>query len=135
MKLRLQDAQLTAVIHHKDYYCQALTKGLLRTSKRYRGRYFTVRLCKRQLNSSDPPKGCYFSIPQLIKGASLAKDLSTVTGSIKRPFHQSSDFTNQHHGVASRVFTSHSYGSLSLSSDRLPFLNTYPQSPEEWPKN
>ncbi|GBO02253.1 hypothetical protein AVEN_202107-1 [Araneus ventricosus] len=55
------------------------------------------------LNSSDPPKGRYYSIPQLTKGASLAKDLATDTGSINRPFHQSSDSANQHHGVAPSV--------------------------------
>ncbi|GBO19888.1 hypothetical protein AVEN_240188-1 [Araneus ventricosus] len=102
-------------------------------SKRYRGRYLTTRLCKRSLNSSDPPKGCYYSIRQLTKGSSLAKDLATVTGSIKRPFHQSSDSANQHHEVAPRVFSS------QLSSPplfhRLPFLNTYLQSPGEWPKD
>ncbi|GBN84230.1 hypothetical protein AVEN_172038-1 [Araneus ventricosus] len=86
MKLRLQDAQLIAVIHHRDFYSQALTKGLLRMSKRYRGRYLTARLCKRQLNSSDPPKRCYYSIPQLTKGANLAKDLAKITGLINARF-------------------------------------------------
>ncbi|GBN22642.1 hypothetical protein AVEN_265249-1 [Araneus ventricosus] len=80
-------------------------------SNRYRGRYLTTRLCKRSLNSSDPPKGCYYSIRHISKGASPSKDLAVVTGSIKRPFHQSSDSANQHHGVATRVFTSQ----LSLS--------------------
>ncbi|GBO34277.1 hypothetical protein AVEN_151203-1 [Araneus ventricosus] len=98
-------------------------------SKRYRGRYLTTRLCKRSLNSSDPLKGYYYSIRQLTKGSSLAKDLATVKGSIKRPFHQSSVSANQHHGVAPRVFSS------QLSSPpffhRLPFLNTYLQSPGE----
>ncbi|GBM20650.1 hypothetical protein AVEN_230237-1 [Araneus ventricosus] len=102
-------------------------------SKRYRGRYLTTRLCKRPLNASDPSKGCYYSIRQLFKGASPAKHLATITGSIRRPFHQSSDCANQHHGVAPRVFTSQP--SLSLFSDRLPFLNPYLQSPGEWPKN
>ncbi|GBO18011.1 hypothetical protein AVEN_21790-1 [Araneus ventricosus] len=125
MKLRLSKAQSIAVIHHRDYYSQALAKGLLKMSKRYRGRYLTTRLCKRSLNSSDPPKGCYYSIRQLTKGASLAKDLATVAGSIKRPFHQSSDSANQQHGVAPRVFTSQ-LSSLPFFSDRLPFLNTYP---------
>ncbi|GBM11122.1 hypothetical protein AVEN_243000-1 [Araneus ventricosus] len=83
-------------------------------SKRYRGWYLTARLCKHSLNSSDPPKGFYYSIRQLSKGASPAKHLATETGSIKRPFHQSSDSANQHHGVAPRVFTSQL--SLSLSS-------------------
>ncbi|GBM07069.1 hypothetical protein AVEN_177043-1 [Araneus ventricosus] len=92
-------------------------------SKRYLGRYLTTRLCKRWLNSSDPPKGCYYSIRQLSKGANPAKDLATVTASIKRPFYQSSDSANQHHGVPPRVFTSQL--SLSLFPDRLPFLNPY----------
>ncbi|GBM44457.1 hypothetical protein AVEN_184673-1 [Araneus ventricosus] len=70
-------------------------------SKRYRGRYFTGGYAKRPLNSSDPPKGCYYSIPQLTKGASLSKDLAKFTGSI----NARSDFENQHHGVAPRVFT------------------------------
>ncbi|GBO29985.1 hypothetical protein AVEN_155402-1 [Araneus ventricosus] len=83
-------------------------------SKRYRGRYLTTRLCKRPLNSSDPAKGCYYSIPQLTKGASLAKYLATVTVSINRPFHQSSDSANQHHGVAPSVFTSHLLSPSSL---------------------
>ncbi|GBM47124.1 hypothetical protein AVEN_53663-1 [Araneus ventricosus] len=91
MKSRLLNAQSISVIHHRDYYSQALAKGLLKMSKRYRGRYLTNRLCKRSLTSSDPPKGCYYLIRQLTKGASLAKDLATVTGSIKRPFRQSSD--------------------------------------------
>ncbi|GBN84774.1 hypothetical protein AVEN_26959-1 [Araneus ventricosus] len=86
MKLRLQDAQLIAVIPHRDFYSQALTKSLLRMSKRYRGRYLTEKLCKRSLNSSDPPKGCYYSIPQLTKGASLAKDLAKIAGSINARF-------------------------------------------------
>ncbi|GBN48130.1 hypothetical protein AVEN_24229-1 [Araneus ventricosus] len=55
-------------------------------SKRYRGRYITTRLYKRSLNSSDPPKGSFYSIRQLTVGASPAKDLATVTGSKIRPF-------------------------------------------------
>ncbi|GBM07521.1 hypothetical protein AVEN_100720-1 [Araneus ventricosus] len=77
----------------------------------------------------DPPKGCYYSNRQLSKGASPDKHLATVTGSIKHPFHRSSDSANQHHGVAPRVFTSQL--SLNLFSD----LNSYLQSPGEWPKN
>ncbi|GBN93779.1 hypothetical protein AVEN_230325-1 [Araneus ventricosus] len=81
MKLRLQGAQLIAVTHHRDIYSQAVTKDLLRMSKRYRGRYLTARLRKHPLNSS-----CYYSIPQLTKGASLAKDLAKIMGSINARF-------------------------------------------------
>ncbi|GBM61455.1 hypothetical protein AVEN_93016-1 [Araneus ventricosus] len=70
-----------------------------------------TRLYKRSLNSSDPPKGCFYSMRWLTIGASPAKDLATVTGSKIPPFHLSSDLENQHHGVALRVFTSQ----LSLS--------------------
>ncbi|GBN44647.1 hypothetical protein AVEN_259484-1 [Araneus ventricosus] len=57
MKLRLQGVQLIAVIHHRDYYSQALTKGLLRMRNRYRGRYLTARLCKTPAKFQRSTKG------------------------------------------------------------------------------
>ncbi|GBM23171.1 hypothetical protein AVEN_147086-1 [Araneus ventricosus] len=86
MKLRIQDSQLIAVIHHRDYYSQGLTKGLLRMSKRYRGRYLTARLCRALNSGKNPQKGYYYSIPQLTKGASLATDLAKITGPINARF-------------------------------------------------
>ncbi|GBO22045.1 hypothetical protein AVEN_80328-1 [Araneus ventricosus] len=91
-------------------------------SKRYRGRYLTTRLCKRSLNSSDPPKGCYYSIRQLTKGASLAKDLTTVTGSIKKTRSIKVQIPqNQHHGG---VFTSQLSSPSLLSSSLLKHLSS-----------
>ncbi|GBN02134.1 hypothetical protein AVEN_124765-1 [Araneus ventricosus] len=91
--------------------------------KRYRCRYLTARLCKRPLNSSDPAKGCYYSIPRLTKGASLAKDLVKITGSINARFIK---VQIPHTNTSHRVFTSQISSPLSL---RLPFLNPHPSEP------
>ncbi|GBM96747.1 hypothetical protein AVEN_134025-1 [Araneus ventricosus] len=122
MKLMFIERSIDCSNPPQGLLSQALTKDLLRMSKRYQGRYLTARLCKTRLNSSDPTKGCYYSIPQLTKGASLAKDLATVTGSMKRQFHQSSDSANQNHGVEPLVFTSQLSSLLSLPSSLLKHL-------------
>ncbi|GBL72148.1 hypothetical protein AVEN_115146-1 [Araneus ventricosus] len=95
-------------------------------SKRYRDRYLTARLSKRSLISSNPPKGCYYAIPQFTTGASLAKDLANLHGVRKRPFHQSSDSAIPHHGLETRVFTSQLSSLDPLFSLHLPFLNPLP---------
>ncbi|GBM31441.1 hypothetical protein AVEN_39239-1 [Araneus ventricosus] len=86
-------------------------------SKRYRGRYLTARLCKTPAEFQRSTKGMIIFNSTATKGAILTKDLATVTGSIKRPFHQSSDYANQQHGVAPRVFTLQ----LSFSSSAIVF--------------
>ncbi|GBM62438.1 hypothetical protein AVEN_180849-1 [Araneus ventricosus] len=86
-------------------------------SKSYLGRYLTARLCKRSLNSSDAPKGRFYSIRQLSKGASPAKDLATVTGSENASFMKVQIPQKKHQGVALRVFTSQ----LSLTPSAIVF--------------
>ncbi|GBM94482.1 hypothetical protein AVEN_219784-1 [Araneus ventricosus] len=52
---------------------------ILNTS--YRGRYLSARYANARYFSSNPPKGCYDAIPQLTKGASLAKGWLNFPGS------------------------------------------------------
>ncbi|GBN25541.1 hypothetical protein AVEN_86752-1 [Araneus ventricosus] len=99
-------------------------------NKRYRDRYLTARLSKRSLISNNPPKGCYYTIPELTTGASLAKDLANFNGVRKRSFHQSSDSAIPHHGLDTSVFTCQLSSLEPPFTLRLPFLNPLPSRPQ-----